>query len=109
MDVISRIYYIYSSYIRVCINVAPSSSPSNAFPVLDRTEDYGAGQRVKEHEEEHAEYDKEALANGHADRQHQHLESGVLAGDGEEPEDHDHESEHVGEIFLKAAARMIPS
>lgn len=83
------------------------SSPSYAFSVLDGAEDNGAGQRVKEHEQEHAEYDEEAFADGHSNCEHQHLECGVFAGDGEESEYHNHKSDHVGQIVLKVTVESL--
>jgi len=97
------------AFVNLASNVALSFSPSYAFSVLDSAEDYSSGQRIKEHEEKHAKYDEEALANRYANCQHQHLQSGMLAGDGKEPEDHDHESDHIGQIILKVTARMSPT
>lgn len=92
----------------MCSSINPDVFlPSNAFSVLDGAEDDGASQRVKKHEQKHAEYDEKALADGHADCEHQHLERSMFASNSEESEYHDHKSDHVGQIVLKETVGTI--
>lgn len=69
--------------------------PSNSFTVFDISEHDSAGQCIEEHQQEHAEYDEEALADADADGQHQHLECGVFARYRKEPEYHYHEPDEI--------------
>jgi hypothetical protein len=56
----------------------------DSLSVLDRPEENHSGQSVAGDEEEHAHDDEEALVHAHKDGLHEHLQGGVLAGDGEE-------------------------
>ncbi len=66
-----------------------------ALHVSDGTEQDVAYQTVGEDEEEQAHDDEEALVDRDHHGQHEHSERRVLAGDGEEPQDDDHEPERV--------------
>ena len=56
----------------------------DGFSVLDRPKENHSCQSVAGDEEEHAHDDEEALVHAHKDGLHEHLQGGVLAGDGEE-------------------------
>lgn len=77
------------------------NSPAEALSVFDRPEQDAAGEGVDEDEQEHAHDDEEALVDGHDHRQHQHLQRGVLARDGEEAQDDHHEAERVRQVVLQ--------
>ncbi len=57
--------------------------------ILDRPKKNDPGQGVAGDEEEHAHDDEEALVHADEDGLHQHLEGGMLARYGEEPQDDD--------------------
>lgn len=75
--------------------------PSYSLPILDSTEQDCPSEGIEEHEQKHAEDDKETLANWDTNSQHQHLERGMLPRDREKAQDHHHEADRIWQIILK--------
>ena len=65
--------------------------PPDAFAKLDGAEQQAACQGEDEYEQEHAHDNEETFVHGDDYSQHQHLECGVFAGDGEKTQNNHHE------------------
>ncbi len=66
--------------------------PRNVLPKLDRPKEDHPGQSVAEDQQKEAHDNEEGLVHADGHCQHQHLQRGVLSGDGEEAENDHNEA-----------------